>query len=88
MLLWKKIYVATAATMATDGDISSNRDHSSTNPSIQDLNFSSTMAQKTMKAIKVLGINDAKIQDVPVPEPQSHEVLVKVSAVAINPIDW
>lgn len=46
------------------------------------------MASKTMKAVKVLGINHAEVQDVPLPELQAHEILVKVHCVALNPLDW
>lgn len=46
------------------------------------------MAPKTMKAVKVLGLNKAEIQDVPVPEARDNQVLVKVSCTAINPLDW
>lgn len=35
-----------------------------------------TLPAKKMKALKVLGPNHARIQDVPIPEPQSHEILV------------
>lgn len=46
------------------------------------------MSPKTMKAVKVVGADHAEIQNVPVPQPQDHEVLVKVHCVALNPLDW
>lgn len=49
---------------------------------------SSTAMSKTMKAVKVVGINHAEVQEVAVPEPQDLEVLVKIQATALNPIDW
>lgn len=47
-----------------------------------------TMVPKTMKAVKVVGADHAEVQEVPVPELQGHEVLVKISVVALNPVDW
>jgi NADPH:quinone reductase-like Zn-dependent oxidoreductase len=41
-----------------------------------------------MKAIKVLGDGKAEVQHVPVPEMKENTVLVKVSCVALNPVDW
>ena len=41
-----------------------------------------------MKAIKIVALGKADIQDVPVPEPKDHYVQVKVSAIALNPTDW
>lgn len=46
------------------------------------------MASKTMNAVKIVGIDHAEVQEVPIPEPQSHEVLVKIRCVALNPVDW
>lgn len=43
---------------------------------------------KTMKAIKVVDVGNAQIQDVPLPQLRDDYVLVKVHAVALNPTDW
>lgn len=50
----------------------------------------SSMAQlpRTMKAIKIVGIGEAEVQDVPLPEMRDDYILVKVHAVALNPTDW
>ncbi|TKA75521.1 hypothetical protein B0A49_02820 [Cryomyces minteri] len=42
----------------------------------------------TMKAIKMTGPGEAKIQDVPLPKLRDDYILVKVVAVALNPTDW
>lgn len=45
----------------------------------------------TMKAIRVLDYGDAaalRYEDVPRPEPQPGEALVRVRAAGVNPIDW
>ncbi|KAK1752815.1 chaperonin 10-like protein [Echria macrotheca] len=41
-----------------------------------------------MKAIKSKGPKEAEIQDVPIPTLRDDYVLVKVTAVAVNPTDW
>jgi NADPH:quinone reductase-like Zn-dependent oxidoreductase len=41
-----------------------------------------------MKAIKVVGLKEAKIQEVPRPRMRDDYVLCKVNQVAINPTDW
>lgn len=46
------------------------------------------MAPTEMKAMKVVEAGKAEIQTVPLPKLRSDYVLVKVSAVALNPTDW
>ena len=49
------------------------------------------MAQKipkTMKALITQSNETAKVEEVPVPEIDDNEVLVKVVALAQNPTDW
>ncbi|CAK4031729.1 related to zinc-binding oxidoreductase [Lecanosticta acicola] len=46
------------------------------------------MAPDKMKAIKIVEGNKAELQEVPVPKLRDDYVLVKVSAVALNPTDW
>src|ERR1700759_481789 len=49
------------------------------------------MPEKTMKAVRIHafgGPENLRHEDVPVPEPAAGEVLVRVSAVALNPPDW
>lgn len=44
-----------------------------------------------MKAVRLHGYGDVdqlRYEDVPVPEPGPNEVLVKVAATSLNPIDW
>lgn len=44
-----------------------------------------------MKAVQLHaygGIDQLRYEDVPTPEPQPDEVLVKVTATSVNPIDW
>src|SRR6266403_824416 len=46
---------------------------------------------KTMKAVRIHkygGLEVLKYEDAPRPEPQSNEVLIRVHAAAVNPIDW
>lgn len=47
-----------------------------------------TELSRTMKAIKVVGIGKAEVQDVPLPKMRDDYILVKVHAVALNPTDW
>jgi len=49
------------------------------------------MPQETMKAVRVHafgGPDVLRYDDVPVPQPQRGEVLIRVSAVGVNPPDW
>ena len=41
-----------------------------------------------MKAIKVVGLKEAEIQEVPLPKLRDDYVLCKVNQVAVNPTDW
>lgn len=41
-----------------------------------------------MKAIKIISPGHAEVQDVPIPALRDDYVLVKVTAVALNPTDW
>lgn len=44
-----------------------------------------------MKAVQLHGyggVDQLRYEDVPTPEPQAAEVLVKVAATSVNPIDW
>lgn len=50
--------------------------------------FSMSELPRTMKAIKVVGIDKAEVQDVPLPKMRDDYILVKVHAVALNPTDW
>ena len=50
-----------------------------------------TVKLTTMKAVRMHefgGPDVLKFEDVPVPEPGADEVLVKVIAAAVNPVDW
>ena len=47
-----------------------------------------TFTPKTMKALVVQADKTAKVQEVPVPEIDEWEILVKVVAIAQNPTDW
>src|SRR5213082_652583 len=50
-----------------------------------------TMSIKTMHAAEVHrygGPEQLKLEEKPRPEPQTGEVLVRVYAVGVNPIDW
>ena len=47
-----------------------------------------TSTPKTMQAIKIVSAGKAEIQSVPLPKLLDHYVLVKVTAVAVNPTDW
>jgi NADPH:quinone reductase-like Zn-dependent oxidoreductase len=47
-----------------------------------------TELSQTMKAIKVVDIGKAEVQDVPLPKMRDDYVLVQVHAVALNPTDW
>jgi NADPH:quinone reductase-like Zn-dependent oxidoreductase len=49
------------------------------------------MSEKTMRAIRIHefgGPEALRLDEVPVPEPQAGEVLVRVHAVGVNPPDW
>jgi hypothetical protein len=50
-------------------------------PSMSDL-------PRTMKAIKVVGIGKAEVQDVPLPKMREDYILVKIHAVTLNSTDW
>jgi hypothetical protein len=65
---------------ATQSPGTSQQVHASTNPS----NFIMTL--KTMQAIKIVSAGKAEVQTVPVPALRDHYILVKVNAVAINPV--
>lgn len=41
-----------------------------------------------MKAVQITEIDKIEIRDIPMPEPKEDEVLVKVAAVGVNPVDW
>ncbi|WP_087024766.1 NADP-dependent oxidoreductase [Thaumasiovibrio subtropicus] len=41
-----------------------------------------------MKAVQLIDTNNIEIRDIAIPEPSIDEVLVKVTAVGINPVDW
>ena len=41
-----------------------------------------------MKAIKVVRLKEAEIQEVPLPKLRNDYVLCKVNQVAVNPTDW
>lgn len=41
-----------------------------------------------MKAIKIVEAGKAEIQDVPLPKVPDDYLLIKVTAVALNPTDW
>ena len=44
-----------------------------------------------MKAVRLHaygGTDQLRYEDVPIPEPGADEVLVKVAATSVNPIDW
>jgi NADPH:quinone reductase-like Zn-dependent oxidoreductase len=41
-----------------------------------------------MKAIKVLRLGEAEVQEVPIPKLRPSYLLVRVTAVAMNPADW
>ena len=47
-----------------------------------------TELPRAMKAIKVVDIGKAEVQEVPLPKMRDDYVLVKVHAVALNPTDW
>jgi NADPH:quinone reductase-like Zn-dependent oxidoreductase len=34
------------------------------------------------------GIDDAALSEIPIPEPGPHQVLIKVKAMGVNPVDW
>jgi NADPH:quinone reductase-like Zn-dependent oxidoreductase len=46
------------------------------------------MTPSTMKALKLVDVGKAEVQDVPLPKLRDTYVLVKVKAVALNPSDW
>lgn len=48
----------------------------------------SNMATQTMEAIKIASVGKAEIRTVPMPKLRDDYILVKVSAVALNPTDW
>ena len=48
----------------------------------------STEIQATMKALIIQPDKTANVESVPVPEIDDDEVLIKVVAVALNPVDW
>ncbi|MCK6262978.1 NADP-dependent oxidoreductase [Vibrio sp. ZSDE26] len=41
-----------------------------------------------MKAVQLTEIDQIEIRDVPIPTPKQDEILIKVAAVGINPVDW
>ncbi|OIQ26539.1 NADP-dependent oxidoreductase [uncultured Vibrio sp.] len=41
-----------------------------------------------MKAVQITEIDKIEIRDIPMPEPKEDEVLIKVAAVGVNPVDW
>ena len=41
-----------------------------------------------MKAIKVVHLGHAEVQEVPIPSIYPDYILVKVESVALNPADW
>lgn len=43
---------------------------------------------QTMKAIKVVELGKAEVQDVAVPQVKDDWILVKTKYVALNPTDW
>jgi hypothetical protein len=47
-----------------------------------------TSTPNIMQAIKIVSAGKAEIQSVPLPKLLDHYILVKVTAVAINPTDW
>jgi len=49
------------------------------------------MSTQTIKAIQVHNYGDTdqlKLEQVPLPEPQAGEVLVRIHAAGVNPVDW
>src|SRR5664280_1232031 len=51
----------------------------------------SMTATKTMKAVRIHtfgGPDVLQLEDVPVPEPKADEVLVRIHAAGVNPVDW
>lgn len=49
------------------------------------------MSTQTINAIQVHAYGDAdqlKLEQIPQPEPQENEVLVRVYAAGVNPVDW
>lgn len=50
--------------------------------------FSMAELPRTMKAIKIVGVGKAEVQDVFLPRMRDDYILVKVHAVALNPTDW
>ena len=50
-----------------------------------------TMSTQTMRAVQVHrygGPEQLKLEEKPRPQPQTGEVLVRVYAAGVNPIDW
>ncbi|MCJ1434762.1 hypothetical protein MMC27_004132 [Xylographa pallens] len=50
--------------------------------------MTTTTMTKTMRAIKVVGLKEAEIQEVPLPKLRDDYVLCKVNQMAVNPTDW
>lgn len=50
--------------------------------------MSSPAIPQTMKAFWILGDHKAAVQEIPVPNIDDNEIVVKTVAVAQNPTDW
>lgn len=64
------------------------RNHAIAAVALASQRFSMAELPRTMKAIKIVGIGKAEVQDVPLPRMRDDYILVKVHAVALNPTDW
>jgi NADPH:quinone reductase-like Zn-dependent oxidoreductase len=54
-------------------------------------NLIQTISKETMKAIRIHDYGDAGVfgyEDAPLPEMRADEVLVKIHAASVNPVDW